>query len=96
MALLEAINKPVLFALLLTAVFLFLKWPWPLMRHHVGISTSRCDGLRAEVLRGALPYRAELDAPAGSAPHASTRMFASASIAIWPFVIVAGRMIAYV
>ena len=42
------------------------------------------------------PYRAEIDAPPGTAPHASTRAFASASIALWISVLVAGRLIAYV
>ena len=37
MALLEAINKPVLIALLASAAFLFLKWPRPLLRHYAAI-----------------------------------------------------------
>ena len=34
MAVLEAINKPLLIALLTSAALLFLKWPRPLMRHY--------------------------------------------------------------
>lgn len=37
MALLEAINKPVLVALLASAAFLFLKWPRPLMRYYAAV-----------------------------------------------------------
>ena len=37
LALLEAINKPVLIALLASATFLFLKWPRPLLRHYAAI-----------------------------------------------------------
>lgn len=42
------------------------------------------------------PYRAEVDAPVGSTPRTSTRVFAGVSIAFWLAIIVAGRMIAYV
>ncbi len=37
MALLEAINKPVLIALLASAAFLFLKWPRPLLPYYTAI-----------------------------------------------------------
>lgn len=42
------------------------------------------------------PYRAELDAPPGSATRSATRLFAAISIAVWISIVVAGRMIAYV
>lgn len=42
------------------------------------------------------PYRAEIDAPPGSATRASTRVFATVSIVVWVSVLVAGRLIAYV
>lgn len=42
------------------------------------------------------PYRAEVEAPSGSAPRASTRVFAVASIGLWVAIVVAGRWIAYV
>ncbi len=42
------------------------------------------------------PYRAEVDAPSGTRPRGSTRIFATASIALWISILIAGRMIAYV
>ncbi len=42
------------------------------------------------------PARAESDAAAGTVPRASTRVFASISLALWVAVLVAGRLIAYV
>lgn len=42
------------------------------------------------------PYKAEIDAPPGTAPRGSTRLFAAISIVVWVSIVVAGRMIAYV
>lgn len=42
------------------------------------------------------PYRAELEMPVGAPPRASTRWFASVSIALWLSIITMGRWIAYV
>ena len=41
------------------------------------------------------PYRAEIDAAAGTRTRASTRMFATVSIMLWLAILVAGRLIAY-
>lgn len=42
------------------------------------------------------PYRAEIEAPAGTVPRASTRTFAAVSIVVWTCIVIAGRLIAYV
>lgn len=42
------------------------------------------------------PYRAEIEAPPGTFPRGSTRVFAALSIVLWVCVLVAGRWIAYV
>ncbi len=42
------------------------------------------------------PYRAEIEAPPGTTPRRSTRLFATMSIVLWVSILVAGRLIAYV
>ena len=42
------------------------------------------------------PYRAEVEAPTGTVPRATTRLFATCSIVLWISIVVCGRLIAYV